>query len=333
MTYVRFALVVLAACGAPRSAVTAPAGRTSDGRDVAVSFYNGEIVSMRPADATTWLWPPIVDSHVHLALEPVGAKLAANGVEVAVDLAEPETALAAIHPGNLHVLASGPMLTHANGYPLDAWGAGGYGIGCADAACVRATIDRLVGKGVRVIKIALDDDGLDPALVPVVVDEASAKHVKVAAHALTDIGARIAGRAGVDILAHTPVEPLADDTIEAWRGRTVISTLAAFGGRDDAVENLRKLRAAGVTVLYGTDLGNTHEAGPNRAEIELLRKAGLDDAAITAAMTTVPLAYWGFDLAFAPGKEGTFLVLDGDPRKDVTTLLHPIEVWLHAKRM
>ena len=34
----------------------------------------------------------------------------------------------------------------------------------------------------------------------------------------------------------------------------VISTLEAFGGRSSTVENLRQLRAAGATVLYGTDI-------------------------------------------------------------------------------
>ena len=54
----------------------------------------------------------------------------------------------------------------------------------------------------------------------------------------------------------------------------MISTLAAFGGSDAAIENLRQLRAAGVTVLYGTDLGNQRDAGPSADELALLRRAG-----------------------------------------------------------
>jgi imidazolonepropionase-like amidohydrolase len=282
----------------------------------------------------TWLWPPIVDSHVHLALEPIADKLAAHGVEVAVDLAAPERALGA--PSPIHVLEAGPMITHGGGYPLDAWGADGYGIGCDDAACVRSTIDRLASKGARVIKLALDDDGLAQGLAPVAVEAAHAKHLKVAVHALSNAGALVGAHAGADILAHTPVEALAPETIEAWRGRAVITTLAAFGS-DTAIENLRKLRAANVTVLYGTDLGNLHPDGPSRDEMDRMRRAGMDDAAITAAMTTTPLAYWGLDvslgLGLAPGKEGTLLVLDGDPRKDARVLLSPREVWLRGKKM
>ena len=259
-------------------------------------------------------WPPIVDSHVHLALDPVAGELAAHGVEVAVDLAAPESALGGKLP--IEVLRAGPMLTHPGGYPLDAWGRAGYGIGCADAACMTATVDRLSREGARVIKLAGDADGLAEALMPVAVAAAHAHHLKVAIHALSDAGALAGGRAGCDVLAHTPVEPLGPATIAAWRGRAVISTLAAFGGSGDAVANLRALRAAGLTVLYGTDLGNTREAGPNRDEISLLRKAGLDDAAITAAMTTAPLAFWGV----TPAVE---LELAGDPRRDVSVLLAP----------
>src|SRR6185312_8649165 len=125
---------------------------------------------------------------------------------------------------------------------------------CDDAACITATIDRLAAHGARVIKLALDDDGLAPALIPVAVAAAHAHGLEVAVHALTEQSAARAAAAGVDILAHTPVEPLSDASVAAWRGRAVISTLAAFGGSDTAVDNLRRLRAAGATILYGTDL-------------------------------------------------------------------------------
>ena len=152
-------------------------------------------------------------------------------------------------------------------------------------------------------------------------------------HALSNASAALAARAGVDILAHTPVTPLRDDTIAAWRGRAVISTLAAFGGSAAAVHNLAKLRAAGCTILYGTDLGNLRDAGPSADEVQLLRAAGLDDAAITAAMTTTPAAFWGFGFGIAAGTEATFLMLDRDPRTDATALLSPTAVYRSGRRM
>ena len=111
--------------------------------------------------------------------------------------------------------------------------------------------------------------------------------------------------------------------MEAWRGRTVISTLAAFGGSPAAVDNLRRLRAAGVTILYGTDLGNVRIDGPSAEEVRLLRDAGLDDKEITAAMTTTPIAYWKLPLNLEAQDEATFLVLDKDPRTDASVLVKP----------
>jgi hypothetical protein len=292
------------------------------------------VCSCRPASAgpaggaAAMRWPSVIDSHVHLAYWPVADQLAAAGVAAVVDLAAPERTLAAPAAGKLTVLAAGPMLTRPGGYPLDAWGRDGYGVGCADAAAVTATVDRLAAAGARVIKIAGDDDGLAPALYPAAVAAAHAHHLKVAIHAMSDASAAAAAAAGVDVLAHTPVEPLRDATIAAWRGRAVISTLAAFGGSASAVDNLRRLRAAGATVLYGTDLGNLRDAGPSADEIVLLARAGLDDAAITAAMTTVPAAYWGIALG-----DSTYLELSGDPRRDARVFLHPRAVWLYGKRL
>lgn len=329
------ALIAAGACGSPQPAVLAaadaPAGHTAAGATVRLAITSDRIAGFTASDAATWLWPPIIDSHVHLAYWPVADELVRSGVEAVVDLGAPEATLGATT--SLHVLAAGPMLTHDRGYPLDAWGRDGYGVGCSDAAGVTAAIDRLVRHGARVIKLALDDDGLDPALIAVAVAAAHERKRKVAVHALSDAAAAAAAHAGVDLLAHTPVEPLAEATVALWRGRAVISTLAAFGGGAAAVDNLRRLRAAGAIVLYGTDLGNARVAGPNPEEVALLRKAGLDDAAIADAMTTAPAAYWGLPFGIAQGAEATFVVLGGDPRRDVAALLAPRAAWLRGHRV
>lgn len=304
-----------------------------DGRAVKIGFDGAKIARIDPvpaADASNRvIWPPIVDSHVHVTYWPVADKLATSGIATVVDLAAPESAFVTKFP--IRVINAGPMLTREGGYPLESWGADGYGIACTDAACVTTTIDRMAPAGARVVKLALGDNGLDLALVPSAIAHAHAKKMKVAVHALDDAAARLAGTAGADLLAHTPAEPLSDATVLAWKGRAVISTLAAFHA-PDAPANLRKLRAAGCTVLYGTDLGNLRDAGPSAEEIALLRKAGLDDAAITAAMTTTPAAFWGLP-PVAPGNDASFLLLDRDPRTDVSVLIAPHGVWLQGQRV
>lgn len=242
---------------------------------------------------------PIVDSHVHLAYYPVAEQLAEHHVRAVVDLAAPESAMSTRYP--IQVIQSGPMLTRPGGYPLDAWGADGYGIGCDSIECVESTIDRLAKEGAGVIKIALDDDGLPPRLALAASLRAHKLGLKVVVHALSDAGVSVAAGILADILAHTPTEPLSDETIDSWKhvncGRTcaVITTLAAFGGSPTAIDNLRRLRAAGFTVLYGTDLGNLRVDGPSAEEMALMRRAGMTEGQVIDAMTTVPWHFWGFD--------------------------------------
>jgi len=272
----RVLVCLLVACSAPPPAPTKPASTTR--------------TTSTPPKAT------IIDSHVHLAYYPVADQLAAHGVGAAVDLAAPERALGTKYP--LTVIQSGPMLTRPGGYPLDSWGKDGYGIACAKRDCIMSAIERLAGGGARVIKIALDDNGLDPALALFASRRAHQLGLKVAVHALSDAGARHAAAIDADVLAHTPLELLAQQTVDAWasrKGRAVISTLAAFGGSDEAIDNLRRLHEAGVVVLYGTDLGNLRIDGPSQDEIALMRRAGLNEEEVTAAMTTVPWTFWGFD--------------------------------------
>ncbi len=227
---------------------------------------------------------------MHLDYDPVADQLAAAGVTAVVDLGGPIDMLARHYP--IEVIGSGPMITSPGGYPTDAWAPASYGIGCADEACARAAVARVVAAGARVIKLPFAPDGLDPAIAPAAVAAAHAAGLPVACHALTDRDAAAAAAAGCDVLAHTPVEPLADTTVDAWRGRTVITTLAAFGGAPAAVDNLRRLRAAGVRVLYGTDLGNDRVTGIDPEELRLMAAAGMSDDEIRAAMTTTPRAFW-----------------------------------------
>lgn len=275
----------------------------------------------------------VIDSHVHLAYWPVGDELAATGVGAAIDLGAPLDAIGGVQP--LTVLWAGPMLTRPGGYPIDAWDPGGFGAGCADRACVEAAVASAAGRGARVIKVAVAADGLDPMLLAVAVAAAHGRGLPVAAHALDDAAAAAAAAAGCDVLAHTPVGPLSDATVAAWSGRAVISTLAAFGGGADAIANLRRLRAAGATILYGTDLGNSRVAGVDPEELSLLAEAGLDGAAIVDAMTTAPARYWHLpapDLA-APGADASYVILAREPRVDPTAYLAPVAVFLHGRRL
>lgn len=283
--------------------------------------------------------PAFIDSHVHLAYWPVGDRLLDRGVAAVVDLAAPLAWLdAPVAPPGLRVLASGPMITARRGYPTRGWGADGYGREVGGPREAEAAVDELHAHGARLIKLPVTDAPvLAEDALRAAVTRAHGHDLKVVSHALADAEARTAAAVGVDVLAHTPVEPMTD--VAAWSGRAVISTLAAFGGAPSAVDNLRRLRAAGATVLYGTDLGNTRDAGISAEEIDLLTAAGLDGQAIVDAGTRTPATYWGLldpagrgPGALTVGGPAHLVILRADPRITPTTLASPESVYIAGTR-
>lgn len=312
---------------------------------VDVLITAGRIVSIGPVGpdaarvevdlAGRWLAPGFIDSHVHVAYLAQGEALRAAGVVAAVDLAMPVDALGGEH-GGLALLASGPMITAVGGYPTRSWGQDGYGLEVTGADEAAAAVASLHGAGAQVIKVPV---GGSPALPPdalaAVVDSAHALDLRVAAHALDDAGALSAGVAGVDVLAHTPTEPLSSATLAAWADGAVITSLAAFGGGAATVSNLTALRAAGATVLYGTDFGNTRTAAIQATELRRMQDVGMDGAAILAAGTSVPAEWWGFEGLgrIDVGQPATFLVLVADPYEDPLTLSEPEAVWIDGVRL
>ncbi len=318
---------------------------------VDVEIRSGKIVSVRPAGTSStapipskatldltgrWLAPAFVDSHVHLTYWDVGDRLVTSGVVAAVDLAAPESSLSRPTSSPLRLLSSGPMITTVQGYPLDSWGSDGYGIEVETPAQAITAVDRLVDAGAAVIKLPLGQGrALPEAVAGAAITRAHERGRKVAVHALTDASAALAARLGADVLAHTPVEPLSAQTVQAWRGRAVISTLAAFGGSDATLANLRALRAAGVTVIYGTDLGNTRDPRIDPREIDLLQQAGIKGAALLETATSAPARFWGLDDlgSIAPGKAASLLVLDADPLLEPATLASPVQVIVQGLKL
>ncbi len=276
--------------------------------------------------------PAFVDSHVHLSYFPVADALARSGVLAAVDLAAPIDSLD--EPATfLELLSSGPMITSLKGYPTQSWGRDGYGLEIEEASAARQAVERLLKKGARVIKVPLDgENSLRDDEVAAVVKAAHAAGVKVAVHALSEQAAARAGTLGCDLLAHTPTEKLSDNTIAAWGGRAVVSTLGAFGRGNTAVSNLSRLHAAGATVLYGTDLGNSRRVGIDVAELLLLEQAGLTRSEALAAGTSVPANYWKLEKGqLKIGGEASFLLVNANPALDLDALLEPAHVFFEGR--
>lgn len=275
--------------------------------------------------------PSFVDAHVHLTYLPRADALADGGVGAAVDWAAPIGSLGA-PAGPLALVGSGPMLTAPGGYPTQGWGRDGYGLEVVDPASAVDAVDRLKARGAGVIKLAITTGPTpDDATLTAAIGRARELGLPVGAHALSDSDARRAARLGVDVLVHTPTAELSDEAVQLWSTRAVISTLDAFGASPRAIDNLRRLREAGATVLYGTDFGNARTAGISRPEIEALRAAGLDGAAILTAGTTAPAERFGLPVGIRPGAPASLLVLAADPTVDPLQLAAPEQVWIAGR--
>lgn len=179
--------------------------------------------------------------------------------------------------------------------------------------------------------------GLDPALVPVLVEKAHAHDLRVFAHVETALDFHVAVAAGVDVIAHLPgdsvvarIDPI-DAHLAAENDVIVITTanLATRHAKNPAlyseiraaqVHNLSLLRDADVTLAIGSDQYNAD----SRLEIEYLQGLGVFTPSELLNMWTRNCAVSIFpDRAIGTldeNAEASFLVLDGNPLDDWTAL-------------
>ena len=189
--------------------------------------------------------------------------------------------------------------------------------------------------------------GLDPVNVPYLVAQAHRRGLPVAAHVETAHDLRMAAWAGVDIAAHLPgygggtgaqldAQRLtdADAALVARSGMVVVPTYALVRGdsygaagplKPEAraatavqADNLKRLRAAGVPVLMGTD-GNGPIFGEAEHLVEIGALSHADAAAVTlgTARRMFPERRVG---CLDAGCEADFLVLAANPTADIKAL-------------
>ncbi|HEY0992710.1 MAG TPA: amidohydrolase family protein [Kofleriaceae bacterium] len=183
--------------------------------------------------------------------------------------------------------------------------------------------------------------GMDPKLLPHLVQLAHAAGLKVHAHGYSVEDFRTAVRAGVDEIAHMPghaFDPAqgvdhfrltAEDAKAALRAKVkVTTTLANMPAmhnatvvRDQvAIPNLKLLKSAGVPILVGSDEFNKDVL----AEVFVLRDLAVFSNAELLNMVTRDTAQDIFPNRklgrLAEGYEADFLVLDRDPTASLDNL-------------
>ena len=174
--------------------------------------------------------------------------------------------------------------------------------------------------------------GLDPALVPRIVERAHAAGLRVFAHIDTAHDFHVAVESGVDVIAHlggfnrpARIDPT-DARRAAERDVPVITTTAVVERRreragadgyaallDAQMGNLRVLRDAGVPLAVGSD----EPRSTSNFEIAHLRSLNVFSNAELLRMWSTDCAATLFPNRplgrLQPGYEASFLVLGGDP--------------------
>ena len=242
------------------------------------------------------------------------------------------------HPVQIYEGADGAAGRAARRFAGDAY------VEVADAAALAAAWPAVLARQPDLIKVYLEtseeharrrDDsafigrrGLDPALLPEVVRRAHAARLPVTAHVASRADFRAAVAAGVDEIAHLPLEPITDDDAAAATrgGVTVVTTSRSHrptpaGMNLDSLHhaNLARLVRAGTRIALGTDADLTVID-----EAENLKRIGaFDDAALVRllAVATPRAVFPGRRVgSLEAGAEATFLVLEGDPTRGLSAV-------------
>ena len=89
---------------------------------------------------------------------------------------------------------------------------------------------------------------------------------------------------------------------------------------DVASENVRRMKASGVTMLAGTDAPNLGSFGISlHGQLELLMRAGLTPAEALRAATQAPAKAFGLTDRgqIKPGSRADLVLVDGNPLDDI----------------
>ncbi len=171
--------------------------------------------------------------------------------------------------------------------------------------------------------------GLDPKLLPKIVEKAHANRLRVVAHINTATDFYNAVVAGVDEITHLPLEKLTEEQAKSAASHGVVVVTTTISHRptghvkdiDDVHRhNINLLRRAGVRMAVGSD-DNNHTV-INEAE-NLHRLRVFDGLTLLKLMTEVtpqtifPERKIGY---LKDGYEASFIALDGNPLEDFANI-------------
>ncbi len=239
---------------------------------------------------------------------------------------------------NARLIAAGPMLTVAGGYPMVPWGVPGWVVASEQDAVAR--VNQLLDDGADVIKISLESGSTFRRQIPVlskaeavaIVKTAHARGVRVSAHVTAAEDLERVLDASVDDIAHMPYDHVSDELIARIVQANVywIPTLELWqhvGVNDVPItDNLGHFVAAGGKVALGTDYAGytaQFDLGMPLREMEGMQKAGMTPMQIILAGTRNAARVCNLDRELGTlevGKVADVLVVKGDPLQDIHAL-------------
>lgn len=127
----------------------------------------------------------------------------------------------------------------------------------------------------------------------------------------------------------TPLSPMQRQALDS--SFEVSDVEDATNTNNIAIENVRRLRAAGVRLIAGTDAPNAGTASglSLHGELRLLLRAGLSVREVLTAATSSGVAAFGIDDRgrIAPGYLADLLLVEGDLEIDLKHSTHFITIW------
>jgi imidazolonepropionase-like amidohydrolase len=178
--------------------------------------------------------------------------------------------------------------------------------------------------------------GLDPALVPLIVEKAHQKKLRVSAHVETAHDFHVAVLAGVDEIAHLPEidngKPMNVDDVKLAKkkGIVVVTTVSLITKKqtdpnykellENTRLNLQLLKQEGVMLAIGSDMYNDTSVGEFQFLYDLRLFSNLELLKMwceNAAITTFPHRKIGY---LKEGYEASFLILNVNPIENINNI-------------
>ncbi len=198
-----------------------------------------------------------------------------------------------------------------------------------------------------------DMTSMDEETLTALVDEAHKFGLKVVSHTVSKEKAKLAARAGVDIVNHG----IGDADLDAEAVRLMaghhtgyVQTLAVYEPKTAKVVEARKRRWAhllangplarngGVLLGAGTDAGmpGTPHGSSSLHELELMVQGGLNPLEAISAATLNSARLLGVDSergSITEGKLADLVLISGDPAADITDIRKVERVWLGGREV